>query len=99
MLPKPKSGSDRLARKRKHDREAKAFRDAVWARNGYVVAGYQYSRCARCLVHIERGGNGTVDHIKPRSTHPELKTDVSNARLVCLTCNRYLKTHPTERAL
>lgn len=97
MLPKPNSGSDRLARKRKHDREAKAFRDAVWARDGRYIGGWQYAECARCHCYISRGDTGTVDHIKPRSTHPELKTDPKNGRLVCVACNGYLKTHPTER--
>lgn len=86
MFPKPKP-TNRQARNRKRERE---FLDAVWN-------GKQYGACARCHRMVIRGGSGEVDHIKPRSTHPELKYEPANGRIVCRSCNRYLKTHPKER--
>ena len=40
-FPKPGKGVDRCERKRKHDAAAKAFRDAVWRRDGKTIHGGQ----------------------------------------------------------
>ena len=99
-FPKP----DHCERKATHDRRAKAFRDAMWKRDAtgamrddFVIR--DVASCARCRCHVVRGANGEVDHIKPRSTHPELKYDPANGRIVCHACNMYLKQHPLERDL
>lgn len=93
-VPKP----DHCTRKATHDRKAKSFRDAAWKLHGFKNAdNEEVGHCARCRRFLIRGVNGTVDHIKPRSTHPELKYDVTNARLACGTCQTYWKTHPLER--
>lgn len=95
-FPKP----DHCDRKATHDRKAKAWRDAAWLTHGFKNnSGQQVGVCARCKVFVVRGENGTVDHVQPRSTHPERKYDPSNARLVCAKCNRWLKDHPLERDL
>ena len=96
-FPKPKY-VDHCERKATHDRKAKAFRDAVWKRDR--ISDYtpnEVARCQRCRGLVVRGKGGEVDHIKPRSTHPELKYDPSNGRIVCHECNRFYKTHPLER--
>lgn len=97
-FPKPKF-VDHCERKATHDRKAKAFRDAVWKRHGAGRASCLTATCARCHRFVERGKGGEVDHFRPRSTHPELKYDPANGRIVCHTCNQYLKLHPLEREL
>lgn len=98
LLPKPVRGADHCERKRAHDAKAKAWRDHAWKRDGWKNAKNQEcGKCARCPAFIVRGENGQVDHIKPRSTHPHLKYDDSNSRLLCAKCNAYVKDHPKER--
>lgn len=96
MFPKPAVTS----RQSKDSRQARAFRVAVWARDGAPNGLGTYSGfCARCRRLVCQGHDGQIDHIKPRSTHPELKYEPSNGRIVCRTCNLYLKLHPLERDL
>lgn len=95
-VPKPKS----VSRQAKDGRLARAFRQAVWARDGFKNGLGTYSGyCARCKEPVCQGEGGTVDHIKPRSTHPELKYEPTNGRLACMPCQIYLKLHPLEREL
>lgn len=95
LFPKPQAKS----RKAQHELRGRKFRDAVWARDGRKNGiGGQSGNCFRCGVLIVRGETGTVDHKKPRSTHPELKYDPTNGRLACMKCQTYLKLHPLERA-
>lgn len=92
LKPKP------VSRKAKAERLGRKFRNAVWARE--KVGGWKDNEtalCARCGVLVMRGEDGEVDHIKPRSTHPELKYDPSNGRIACRPCNRWFKAHPLER--
>ena len=95
MFPKPAKGTARKARHATRKRREQAFRDAVW--NYWGVGGDSRAFCARCHREVTRGRGGEVDHVKPRSTHPELAFTPSNGRIVCAPCNRYLKTHPLER--
>ena len=93
-VPKPKS----VSRQAKDGRLARAFREAVWKRDGFKNGLGTYSGyCARCGKLVCQGDGGQIDHIKPRSTHPELKYDPANARIVCAADNLYYKLHPTER--
>lgn len=95
-FPKPKARK----RSRVNEQKAKKFRDSVWARDGFKNGLGTYSGyCCfpGCGVLITQTENGTVDHIKPRSTHPELKYTPENGRLVCWFHNDYLKRHPLER--
>lgn len=90
MFPKPQKGTAKRTRRTTRRRSERSFRDAVWA-------GRYYATCERCKRLTIRGVSGEVDHIQPRSTHPELAFDPANGRIVCFECNRYLKTHPLER--
>lgn len=94
-FPKPKARS----RKAKAESLARPFRNSAWRKHGQGIRGQEHAPCARCGREVWRGVDGEIDHIKPRSTHPELRYDVENTRVTCHECNRYLKTHPLERHL
>ena len=70
-------------------RQAKmrAFVDAVWRTNRIGASGKE-AYCRLCFRIVTRGVNAEVDHIKPRSTHPELRYDVSNGRILCKECHQ-----------
>ena len=94
--PQPKPEPAR--RKTELERKRRIFSDAVWRRDqvgGWK--GHESAYCARCGELVMRGEGGQIDHIKPRSTHPELKYEPSNARIVCGPCNLFYKRHPLER--
>ena len=96
FTPQPKPPV--VNRKAREERKAKQFRDAVWRRD--QVGGWRQHEtayCARCKLLVMRGEGGEIDHIKPRSTHTELKYDPSNGRIVCHDCQMYFKLHPLER--
>ena len=61
--------------------EYKAWRLAVFIRDGY--------QCVWC------GRRGTLhaDHIKPFSTHPDLRLDINNGRTLCVECHRTTTTY------
>lgn len=56
------------------------WRKAVLSRDNYA--------CVMCLSTIRL----QADHIKPRSTHPELMRDVSNGRTLCYECHKRTPT-------
>ena len=45
-----------------------------------------------CVLCNERGGRLNADHIKPFSTHPELRLDIDNGRTLCVPCHRKTDT-------
>lgn len=45
-------------------------------------------RCELCGAGKPEGARLHVDHIKPRSRHPELELDPSNLQVLCGDCNR-----------
>jgi 5-methylcytosine-specific restriction protein A len=51
-------------------------RAAVLRRDGY--------RCVVCKCDVSGKGEARVDHIKPRSTHPQLALDPTNLRTLCV---------------
>ena len=97
MFPKPAKGTARKERRASRRSREQAFRDAVWQTYSVEVSGYQVARCARCSRMVVRGVNGEVDHIKPRSTHPERAFDPANGRILCHADNLYMKRNPLER--
>ena len=94
--PQPKGKAVTL--KTQRDRRERQFRDAAWATHRLGgPKGEEYAVCAVCKQLTYRGVDGTVDHIKMRSTHPELRYDVSNSRIVHSWCNRQLKADKALR--
>ena len=72
--------------------EYRNFREEVLKRDSY--------RCVLCGEHSYKG-RGThcylyIDHIKPYSLFPELRTDTNNARTLCGSCNRKTETYGTR---
>lgn len=45
------------------------------------------NKCACCGAKPEDGLIMHVDHIKPRSKHPELSLDIENLQILCEDCN------------
>lgn len=93
--PKPKH----LLKKAEKERKARLFRDAVWKRDRIAGSyGNESGLCVKCGAYLERGdGHSEVDHIKPKSTHPELAYDPANGRLTCKPCNLWFKRNPLQR--
>ena len=81
------STENEIMRKRK---EYRAWREAVFARDNW--------ECQECH---DRSGNGhtvilNADHIKPFSTHPELRFDIDNGRTLCVSCHRKTDTYGSK---
>lgn len=72
-------GKTSAAMKIRGSAEYGAWRRAVFERDDYT--------CVHCG---QRGGKLSADHIKPFSTHPELRLSVPNGRTLCIPC--HLKT-------
>lgn len=53
------------------------WREAVFKRDDWT--------CQHCG---KRGGDIQADHIKPFSTHPELRFELSNGQTLCLKCHK-----------
>lgn len=63
--------------------EIRLWRESVFARDDHT--------CGLCL---RRGGNLEAHHIRPFSTHKDLRFDVSNGMTVCKPCHDYItRTH------
>ena len=65
--------------------EYKAWRTSVFERDNYT--------CQLCGV---RGGELQADHIKPFSTHHELRLALSNGRTLCVPCHRATPTYARQ---
>jgi 5-methylcytosine-specific restriction endonuclease McrA len=87
--PLPKPASPVPARKAQARRDAKAFRDAVWTRDG--------SRCRNCSAVVQRTGEwwerGEVHHLRGRNVAPEDKYNPAAACLLCVVCHERVTAH------
>lgn len=61
--------------------EYKQWRAAVFERDGY-----------QCQICGQVGGKLNADHIKPFSTHPDLRLEITNGRTLCVECHRQTET-------
>lgn len=71
---------------------AKAARVAFYESDQWRAIRYQALRlhggCCQCCGRRPNGNNPLhVDHIKPRSKHPELELQLSNLQVLCADCN------------
>ncbi len=74
-------GKNQLPVRDRNSPEYKAWRESVFKRDGYICV-----ECHSPDAPIQ------ADHIKPYSTHPELRTDIDNGQTLCLNC--HAKKHP-----
>lgn len=58
-----------------------------WLKLRYQAFELYGNRCACCGATPETGATLEVDHIKPRSSHPELALDIENLQILCRNCN------------
>jgi 5-methylcytosine-specific restriction endonuclease McrA len=74
-------------RKKRID-EAQAFYSSPeWSKLRDNVITKRGTRCAQCGRQIRRKTDVTVDHILPRSKHPELALEETNLQVLCRSCN------------
>lgn len=59
------------------------YLDAVWKQLRRKVFAKFGKQCMKCGCHSSLA----VDHIKPRSTHPDLALDFDNLQVLCSPCN------------
>lgn len=63
------------------------YASAKWKQLRYQVLAASDRRCACCGSSPLTGAVLHVDHIRPRSTHPELALDANNLQVLCSDCN------------
>ena len=84
-----KGGLTDLARRFKQSGLYRSWRKAVFERDNFT--------CQECGVKNQKGLGRTVemhpDHIKPFALFPELRTELSNGRTLCIDCHRKTDTY------
>ncbi len=58
-----------------------------WRKVRALVRKRDRQRCTNCGRDVRKRGTGLVDHIKPRSTHPDLALFPPNLRTLCWPCH------------
>lgn len=64
------------------------WRESVFKRDDFT--------CQECG---QRGGKLNADHIKPFSTHPDLRLDLDNGRTLCVPCHKKTPTYGNRKKL
>lgn len=59
----------------------------AWRRVRYRALKKHGNACQCCGTPASRKKPLHVDHIKPRSKHPELELDINNLQILCEDCN------------
>lgn len=70
----------------------KALSDNFYNSRAWQILRYQAfekygNKCQCCGASPSDGAVLHVDHIKPKSTHPELALDLRNLQILCKSCN------------
>lgn len=75
-----------------HYRERRSERYSAWRKSVFERDNYT---CCECGARCSEGNRVRLeaDHIKPFSTYPELRCDVSNGRTLCSQCHRKTPTY------
>lgn len=69
-------------------KKKKGFYDSgEWRAIRYKALKAYGRECSCCGAHPGGGVVLHVDHIKPRSKHPELELDINNLQILCADCN------------
>lgn len=63
------------------------YNSKQWKELRYVALSLSGGSCELCGAKASDGVQIHVDHIKPRSTHPELELDLDNLGILCSFCN------------
>lgn len=63
------------------------YSSRLWKILRYQAFEKYGNRCACCGADSCDGVKFHVDHIKPRSTNPELELDINNLQVLCEDCN------------
>lgn len=58
-----------------------------WRELRYIALQQSEGTCTLCGARASDGVQLHVDHIKPRSTYPELQYDLDNLQILCEDCN------------
>lgn len=66
----------------RHSREYVAWRLSVFERDKFT-----------CVLCGKRGGDLQADHVKPFSTHRQLRFELSNGRTLCVNCHKTTATY------
>lgn len=80
--PRWKGGITPINKKIRQSKEYIDWRKAVFERDNYS-----------CVWCSKRGGILHADHIKPFSTHPDLRMELSNGRTLCVPCHKKTPTY------
>lgn len=78
-LPAPTTGIRKIG---KQGKKWLAFRRKFLMKRAEWWGGWTCEHCGRECLYVE------VDHIKKRSTNPELKYDETNLAILCKNCHR-----------
>ena len=74
-------------RKKRSSPSKSFYRTKEWATARYKALKASDGKCSLCGRSASDGAILNVDHIKPVSKYPELKTNQSNLQVLCKACN------------
>lgn len=80
-------GSHDRPNKNKIRTKKEFYSSRAWQILRYQAFEKYGNRCQCCGADPEDGLTMHVDHIKPKSTHPELALDLNNLQILCIDCN------------
>ncbi|MBY6185276.1 HNH endonuclease [Marinobacter hydrocarbonoclasticus] len=73
------------------------YQSQAWLRVRVDALANAKGCCVLCGARASEGVALHVDHIKPRSTHPELELDPDNLQVLCGPCNLGKSNRYSER--
>jgi len=79
--------ASKLPNRKQRSKVTDFYSSKQWKEARYIVLSKSEGRCQLCGASASDGVQIHVDHIKPRSTHPELELDLDNLGTLCSDCN------------